>query len=482
MQPADRPYWKRTAATAIAALVIACAPVLAQTESAAPPPTAEPTVAEAPSVDALKRILQRSDDAAAVAAALADLTARAAADSEAAYVLGNLYFNGAKSVPRDYAKAEPLMQTAAAAGDPLALFKLGEIYRRGEGFDSALAIDYYRQAADLGDAAAAYRLGEYYRTGAGGIAEDRALALQYYQRAEQAGDTGSLIRLGDIYRSGADLDLDPALAVDYYKRAAAAENATALVRLGDIYRTGIAGVAPDPAAAIDYYQQAIAAGNTAVTMKLADGYLDGSLGGSPAQGTELLQQAIAEGIPGAAVALARAYLAGETMPQNTAAALDVLDTAVAAGDAEAGRVLIRLYVDGRDGLPRNLRAARATLDALAPALDAPALAFETLILDIAQRPVASSYPALLANFVQLSSQGKRTALARAYGLDRNAYVYLFQERLAELGYYQGNPNGLLTSTTISAFNRACADLEIVDDCRTGPLSYSARRSSQRAFF
>lgn len=484
MNTSVRPNWQRTAASAFATLIIACAPAVAQDSEAPPAPTEETSaeVATPPTLDRLKRILQRSDDVAAVETAMADLTERAKTDPEAAYLLGNLYFNGAKSVPRDYTKAEPLMQLAADAGDTMALLKLGDIYRRGEGFDSTKAFDFYLKAADLGNASAAYRVGEYYRTGGGGVTEDRALALRYYLVADQNGNTESLIRLGDLHRSGADLGVDPALAVDFYKRAAAAENTTAVVRLGDIYRTGIEGVPADPATAVGYYEQAIAAGNTAVTLKLAEGYLDGTLGGTPAQGADLLRQGITDGTPGAALALARAYLAGEGVPSDTPAALDILNTAVAAGDDEAGRLLIRLYVDGRSGVRQNLAAARTTLEAIGPTLDAPTLAFETLILDVAGRPSASSYPALLPHFTALSAQAKRTALARIFGLDRNAYVYLLQERLAELGYYSGNANGLLTGATITAFNQACAALDIAQDCRTGPLSYSARQSSQKAFF
>ena len=486
MTPADRPHWQRTAATALALLVMACAPAMAQTDPDSSQVTTQQetgTEAEAaPTLDRLKRILQRGDDAAAVATALADLTARAATDPEAAYLLGNLYFNGAKSVPRDYGKAEPLMQLAADAGNPLALAKLGDIYRRGgDGFDPSRAFAYYQQAADLGNAGAAYRLGEYYRTGGGGVAEDDALALKYYLIASQNGDTRSLLRLGDIYRSGVDLGLDPALAVDFYKQAATAQDATALVRLGDLYSTGITGVPAEPSTAVSYYEQAIAGGNQAVALKLAEGYIDGSLGGTPSRGVELLQQAVADGTPGAPAALARAYLAGEAVSRDTAVALTILNTAVAAGDAEAGRLLIRLYVEGRSGVSKDLAAARATLDAIGPALDDGARAFETLILDVAERP-ADGYPALLPNFTALSNQTKRTALSRVFSLDRNAYVFLIQERLAELGYYQGNANGLLTSSTITAFNQACVDMNILDDCRTGPLSYSARQSSQRAFF
>jgi TPR repeat protein len=441
------------------------------------------SVAAERSVADLRRILLNSDDAAEFGPALEELSLLAQSTAEAAYALGGVYVNGSSAVPRDYAAAEPLLKFAAANGEPLAFVRLGDIYRTGEGYDRTVAPTYYRKAAEAGHAGSAYRMADYYRTGTGGLARDRQQALRFYQLAEQGGETRALLRLGDLHNTyHAELGLEQARAVEYYEDAVAVGDNVGLVRLANLYRTGIEGVPADAQASISYYQSAIDAGNVGAIVTLAEGYLDGSLGGEPGIGVQLLQTATSDGVSGAAVALARAYLGSGTLLPDPERAVSILSDAAQAGDTEAGRLLIRLYVGGLSGVGRNLSAARDTLDNISAGLEPAALAFESLVITIAGRPAPASYPDLLADFGQLSQQGKRNLLARIYGLNTNAYVFLIQHRLSELGFYSGEMSGMLTSTTIAAFNRACAAFAIETQCLNGPLSFSARRASQESLF
>ena len=321
---------------------------------------------------------------------------------------------------------------------------------------------------------ASYVLGSLYYHGALHVPRDNEKAAAALQVAVDAGDPLAITRLGDVRRRSGE----HVAALEQYRAAADLGNATAAVQLADYLSEGVGEIQADPDGAVRYYERAIEAGNEGVVLKLANLYLNGARAEDRPKGIDLLQRAFNNEVEGAGLALARAYLAGG----ETRLAVAAFHAAVDAGDVNAGRSLIRLYVEGRSDLRRDVSQARAVLDQIASQLDENVLAFETLFVEVASRPPSSSYQQLTDRFKILSSNGKSLLLSRIFSLDRNAYVLFMQSQLADLGYFQGTPNGLLTASTISAFNAACTALNISQECRTGPLSYNARRASQRAFF
>jgi len=58
-------------------------------------------------------------------------------------------------------------------------------------------------------------------------------------------------------------------------------------------------------------------------------------------------------------------------------------------------------------------------------------------------------------------------------LNPNAYVYLLQARMSDLGLYRGRKNGQLTTATIQAISRFCQMKQVQRICGRGPLSGEA---------
>ncbi len=74
----------------------------------------------------------------------------------------------------DYSKAELLLQSAAAQGDPRAMNVLASIFEEGLGVQKNYkeAISWYKLAADQGHAEAQFRLGDLYHMGLGTLQDN----------------------------------------------------------------------------------------------------------------------------------------------------------------------------------------------------------------------------------------------------------------------------------------------------------------------
>ena len=90
---------------------------------------------------------------------------------------------------KDYAKALPLLQTAALLGDAWGMNQLDVLYDDGHGVvqDYAQAGRWYQKAAQAGNTDAMVNLGSLYYQGHG-MAQDDGQARRWYQRAAQAGN------------------------------------------------------------------------------------------------------------------------------------------------------------------------------------------------------------------------------------------------------------------------------------------------------
>jgi TPR repeat protein len=161
--------------------------------------------------------------------------------------------------------ALPLLASAAATGNVLALSQFGVLYEEGRGVDKnpEKAIDWYRKAADQGDAASMAGLARllprsdpqganYLRRAAlaGNADAQYALGLEIAARGEdkflaeshewllksaQQGHIGAQIAVGQQFLEGKVVKSDAAQGADWLERAARSGNPVANFMVGRIY-------------------------------------------------------------------------------------------------------------------------------------------------------------------------------------------------------------------------------------------------------
>ncbi len=96
----------------------------------------------------------------------------------------------------DYATALKEWRPLAVKGDARAQYKLGNMYKNGEGVseDDAKAVKWYRKAAEQGHAMAQYRLGLRYSMGEG-VPKNNVRAYMWWSLAAMNGiENGALFR------------------------------------------------------------------------------------------------------------------------------------------------------------------------------------------------------------------------------------------------------------------------------------------------
>jgi len=113
------------------------------------------------------------------------------------------------------------LREAAAAGDPRALFEIGNRYTDGHGVakDLATAANWYEKSASQGFAPALYRLGNMNEKGLG-MPRNLAKAIDFYQQSAKAGNASAMHNLAVLYASGASGSPDNASAVRWFTDAA----------------------------------------------------------------------------------------------------------------------------------------------------------------------------------------------------------------------------------------------------------------------
>jgi TPR repeat protein len=152
------------------------------------------------------------------------------------------------------------LQTAAAAGDPMAQYQLGLMYEGGEGVaqDKLKAYGYYAQIADEhADAApkgiesdivakAFVKMGEAYREGLpeAGIPKDEDYGNKLIlHAASYFGDADAQYRVGEAYLDDDELGNNPMQSARWLALAARKGHAPAQAKLGDILFNGDADLA-----------------------------------------------------------------------------------------------------------------------------------------------------------------------------------------------------------------------------------------------
>lgn len=109
--------------------------------------------------------------------------------------------------------------------------------------------------AEAGDPVAQYRMGMLYRFG-WGVDRDFAAAREWFQKAAHKGNGSAASELGKIYKDGRGLDKDPAEAVKWFRIGAHDGLGIAQLNLARMVRDG-KGIAADPVEAHAWFSLAI---------------------------------------------------------------------------------------------------------------------------------------------------------------------------------------------------------------------------------
>jgi len=113
------------------------------------------------------------------------------------------------------------LREAADAGDPKAMFEIGNRYDAGRGVavDRSIAAKWYERAAEQGFAPAQYRIGNFSEKGIG-VERDVAKAKTWYQLAAAQGNASAMHNLAVLFAMGTDGSVDNDSAARWFIRAA----------------------------------------------------------------------------------------------------------------------------------------------------------------------------------------------------------------------------------------------------------------------
>ncbi len=390
----------------------------------------------------------------------------------ALYDLGELYSKGALTI--DEKKAISYYERALSAGHGAAAARLGDLYRDGDviAADPMKAMDYYQQAADMGNSTGQLRLGNALIKGNLGQT-DTARGLSLLEDLAQKDNRWALYDLGELYSKG-PLPIDGIKAAAYYERAATAGIVSTLVRLGDIYRDGLL-VESDPVKAISFYEEAYAAGMSSGLRNLALGHVLNRFGrfSQPDKGVNFLLDAFNAGDMSVATTLANAYFNGISVPKDVPRGLRVLSFAAEEGSPDAVQNLISLFRNGKGkDIPRDLVKADELLQKYSAVLGQNDLNLQQILLNAARADSPKEFAAVAADINKEPLLAKQRILPMVRSSNQNAYTWLLQERLAELGFYKGRLNGIMNTSTIRAVSAFCAQQNLRAECVQGPLHWA----------
>ena len=146
--------------------------------------------------------------------------------------LGQLYDQGRRGVPQDYAIAQGWYEKAAAQGNGWAQNQLGQMSAEGRGMpqDYERARQWWELAAVQGVAQAQYNLGQLYANGRG-VPQNYSTARGWYEKAAAQGNSWAQAQLGQLYANGLGVPKDYAMARVWYEKAAAKGNVWAQAQL-----------------------------------------------------------------------------------------------------------------------------------------------------------------------------------------------------------------------------------------------------------
>jgi TPR repeat protein len=280
---------------------------------------------------------------------------------EAQVTLAARYFDGVdeKRSMRNYAKAIPLFESAAAAGDCLSQYYLGFAYDNGYGVtqDHTKAFIWFKRAARQGDKEGQMKVGMAYFYGHG-VTKNIPNAIKWLTRAAEQGEVNSQRLLGSIYFAGLAGGVDEAKAFHWFTLAAAQEDAESQHYLGMCYLGGI-GVAKDVARAIHYLMLAANQEHVESQMFLATLYAEGSedIPQDRAAAFPWFYKAAQHDDATAQASVAVSYEQGLGVPVDLIKAVEWYERAAAQGDDYSQTNLAKLYATAGTAVKRDYAKA-----------------------------------------------------------------------------------------------------------------------------
>lgn len=263
------------------------------------------------------------------------------------------YYSKRYDIPISRGTNEDIMQDAAA-GIPLAQFKLGNMYLFGTGMERSpeTAVIWLQKAADQNYPAAQFNLGFCYYAGIG-VQQDRSKAVQLYKMAADNRDLDALNNLAGCCMRGEGTNKDQSLAADYYKRAAESGHPKAQYNYGECCFNGL-GVPKDLSEAVKWYKEAAIQGDPdgqfAYGWCLRDGI---GVQQDTVIAKDMFEKASAQRHRAAQKALGFCYVNGIGTAKNYASAANQFSKAASSGDKEAAGLLVACYKYGGEYLAVN---------------------------------------------------------------------------------------------------------------------------------
>ncbi|MGE7370295.1 tetratricopeptide repeat protein [Neorhizobium sp. NPDC001467] len=137
-------------------------------------------------------------------------------------------------------------------------FNAAEFYQEpgpGHGADPGRVARYFRIAAEKGNPVAAFKLGELYEHGTG-VSKDPVQAFTWYMRSAARNDKHGQLKVGWCYQKGIGVQADPAIAAIWYRVSADNDNIWAYHMLAFMLADG-EGVKKDVALARRYLERSL---------------------------------------------------------------------------------------------------------------------------------------------------------------------------------------------------------------------------------
>ncbi|MGC9944148.1 MAG: SEL1-like repeat protein [Verrucomicrobiota bacterium] len=200
-------------------------------------------------------------------------------DPTAQYKLACAYYQGGKTVKKDYVLSAKYMRLAADQGYSPAQVTLGSFYGKGLGVRRSLAtaISWYRKAANQGNALGEYAMGNFYLKGQG-VTNDVDEAIKWWNKAAAQDEPNAQAALGQLYLVPSPTTrtnhINYPEAIRFLHLAVAHNSADAMNNLGVAYENGL-GVQRDFGEAARWYRQAAERDNAQAQANLGQLYFDG---------------------------------------------------------------------------------------------------------------------------------------------------------------------------------------------------------------
>jgi TPR repeat protein len=218
-----------------------------------------------------------------------------------------------------------------------------------------------KAAAEKNDPEAMVRLGRFYEIGHG-VVQNNEDAAEWYERAARAGNPTGMFNLAIMAHTGQGCDQDFDVAVEWYRRAAAAGIHTAEILLAGLMAEGKGFAAADAAGAAAIYRRLAEppVANKDAQYHLGRMYDEGrGLPRDPAAARRYFELSHNQGGDAATCDLAAMFLQGrDGIPANVKLGIETLNQAASRGHPMSHYNLGLIYQEGKYGQAKDLDAAR----------------------------------------------------------------------------------------------------------------------------